>query len=192
MKLYKFLRLVDGQIKSDHGNCVWKIGEWKKENKAEACNSGFHCSAEPLDALYYVNGEVLAEVEVNGKSDIKYDKQAWSEMRIVKAYEWNKRDSVELDVFSAELVVKIYVDWAEKNKVDSKPITDDIEAAKKWIKDHRKNKDAAADAAADAANAAAYAATYGARAATYGARAATIKKINAYMKKQIKTLKLIK
>ena len=86
---YKCLRTG---LKSDSGNCVWEIGEWKKESSIAICEKGFHCSKTPMQALGYVKGEILAEVEVKGKSIIETDKECWEEMRLVKAYNWTKED----------------------------------------------------------------------------------------------------
>src|SRR3990167_24152 len=98
--LYKFLR--EG-MKSEHGNCVWTSGEWKKEDKVSLCNRGFHASKTALQALGYVRGEVLAKVEVRGKGLKDSDKEVWSEMRIVKAWKWQKKDSVALSIYAAVL-----------------------------------------------------------------------------------------
>ena len=63
--LYKFLR--EG-LKSEHGNCTWKVDEWKHEDKVELCGAGFHASETPLQALGYVAGEILSIVEVKGEN----------------------------------------------------------------------------------------------------------------------------
>src|ERR1039458_3640473 len=87
-------------MKSANGNVDWKLGEWQKlEGTLDICNNGFHASEKPLDAMGYVNCEIMAKVEVRGKSIKQEDKQAWTEMRIVKAYEWKKEDSVALSIF---------------------------------------------------------------------------------------------
>ena len=104
--LYKFLRTG---LKSDNGrNRDWEMGVWRKEDKVELCHNGFHASKTPLQALGYVAGEILAQVEVGGISDVEKDKEVWSEMRIVKAWNWTKEDSVALSIFSAELCIKNY------------------------------------------------------------------------------------
>ena len=160
--LYKFLRTG---LKSDSGDCVWKVGEWKHEDKLYICHRGFHASKTPLQALGYVKGEIIARVEVKGNSIIQDDKECWSDMRVVKSYYWKKEDSVELAIFSAELVIDIF---EKKYPKDDRP-RKAIEAAKAYlvaIKSGNK-KAAAAAAAADAARAA-YAA---ARAAAYAAAA---------------------
>ena len=166
--LWKFLR--EG-LKSEYGKCEWKVGEWKKEDKAETCSTGFHGSEKILDALSYVKGEVLARVEARGECDKQDDKQAWTEMRIKKAYKWTKEESVKLAIFSAELVIDLY---EKKYPKDSRP-REAIEAAKTYLKDPSEKNRAAAYAAAraaaravDAADAA-YAAYAAARAAAYAA-----------------------
>ncbi len=166
--LWKFLR--EG-MKSEYGDCKWKVGEWKKEDTAKTCSKGFHASETILDALKYVKGEVLARVEVRGECDKEDDKQAWTEMRIKKAYKWTKEEPVKLAIFSAYSVLDIY----EKQYPEDKRPRQAIEAAEKYVKDpSEKNKDAARAAygaayAAYAADAAAYAAADAAARAAYAA-----------------------
>ncbi len=137
-------------MKSGADDSAWKIGEWRKEERIDICNRGFHASELVIDAMGYVNAEVIAKVEVCGTSEKQSDKQCWSEMRIVEAYEWTKEDSVTLAIYAAELVIDIY----EKKYPNDKRPREAIEAAKEWLK----NPSAAAAAAAEAARAAAAAA----------------------------------
>ena len=217
--LWKFLRVG---LKSEYGKCEWQIGTWKKESGLSICNRGFHGSERIIDALSYVKGEVLALTEVRGESVVQADKQCWSEMRVVKAYEWPKEESVKLAIFSAELVIDIY----EKQYPNDDRPRKAIEAAKAYLKDpsdaaayaanaaaygaYAANAAAyAANAAANAANAAAYGAAYAANAAAnaanaaaYGANAAAnaanaanaaiLEKIEIYLRSRVKELKEIK
>jgi hypothetical protein len=154
-------------MKSEKGNkpCVWNIGEWKKINgKLIMCKNGFHCSEKIIDALSWVRGEILAEVEVGEKHIIEEIKSCHSEMRVVKAWRWTKRDSVQLAIFAAELVIDIF----EKKHPDDKRPREAIEAAIKWLQNPTEKNRKAARAAADAA----YAARAAARAAADAAYAA--------------------
>lgn len=82
--LYKFLRT---DLKSDNGkDRDWVIGKWRKEENIIICEKGFHASENPAYALLYVQGEIIALVEVRGESIIEDNKQCWSEMRIKKAW----------------------------------------------------------------------------------------------------------
>ena len=148
-KLYKFLR--EG-LKSDSGDHTWTLGKWYKINgKLEICHNGFHASKTALQALGYVKGEILAEVEVRGKSVVEDDKECWSEMRVVKAYKWQKKDSVSLAIYAAELVIDFY---EKKYPKDDRP-RKAIEAAKAYLVAAKNgDKDAAARAAYAAAAAA--------------------------------------
>ena len=153
MKRYKFLELKRSRIVSGHNNDFkWKVDEWyKAKGKLSMCANGFHCSVKPLDALSYVGGEVLAIVEVRGKSEKQSDKQCWSEMRIAKAYKWTKKDSVALSIYSAELVLKNF----EKKYPDDNRPRKALEAAKKVLeKDTKKNRSAAESTAESAWSAA--------------------------------------
>ena len=152
-------------MKSSNGKIKWKVGKWFKENDISICNKGFHASENPIHAMGFVNCGVLAKVEVRGKSIIQDDKQCWSEMRIVKAYQWTKEDSVSLAIFAAELVIDIY---EKKYPKDDRP-RKAIEAAKEWLKNPSA---AAANAAKAAVYAAANAAYAAANAAANAAKAA--------------------
>ena len=198
---YKFLRLEKNKIKSENGDvpCYWEIGQWKKEENIDICHTGFHCSNTILDALYWVNGEVLAIVKTKGESVKQKDKECWQEMKIIKAYNWTKEDSLQLAIFSAELVLPIFEKQCPSDDRPRKA----IEAAKKVLQNNtKKNRLAAAYAAyaADAAYAAAYAAADAADAAAHAAadaaayaaaHAAVISKINKWLINHIKDLKEI-
>ena len=172
--MYKFLRLIGNKIVSGYNNdFVWEVGKsYKIKGKLSMCNNGFHCSGKPLDALGYVAGEILAEVEVSGKSIIQSDKQCWQEMKIIKAYSWTKKDSVVLAIYSAELVLANY----EKEYPNDKRPRKAIQAAKKVLKnDNEKNRSAAwsaARSARSAARPAAESAAWSAWSAAWSARSA--------------------
>jgi hypothetical protein len=162
MTKYKFLRTG---LKSDSGNVSWKIGQWQKvTSKLDICHVGLHCSKGIYQAFSYVQGEILAKVETKGKSIIKKDKEAWSEMRIIKCWKWQKKDSVMFAIYAARLVLKYF----EKEHPDNKQPRQAIEAAEAWIKDPTDKNAAAASAAASYAYAYASAA-YASAAASYAA-----------------------
>jgi hypothetical protein len=162
---WKFLRTG---FKSENGNLKWKMNKWNKvDGYLSICCWGLHCSKEPYQAFSFVQGEILAKVECRGKSIIQEDKECWEEQRVVKAYKWTKKDSVELAIFSAKLVLPIF----EKKYPDDKRPRQAIEAAVKYLKNPTKKTQLAADAAADAA---------------------TIKKIIKQFNKQVKKLEEIK
>jgi hypothetical protein len=164
-RLFKFLRTG---MKSEKGDCTWKIGEEKIGKNPKCCEAGgYHASTKIIDALRYVQGEILAEVEVSGISDWESDKQCWERMTIIHAKDWTPTDSIKLTIFSAEQVIDIFEAW---NKDDKRP-RNAIEVAKNYLANptNKKAADAACAAAraADAACAAARAAD-----AAYAARAA--------------------
>jgi len=140
----------EDKIKSNSGDCTWKLNEWKHEDKINLCNSGFHCSKEIWEAFSYVQGEILAEVEVKGESSISDDKEVYSDMRIVKMYKWQKKDSVALSIYSAELCLKNF----EKFYPDDKRPREAIEAAKKWVLEPTRENESAARSAKSAARSA--------------------------------------
>src|SRR3990167_3736575 len=88
-------------LQSDHGTTQCQIGKWQKcEGDVVLCGNGFHASKRLIDAMQYVNMEVVAQVEVRGKHRKDDNKQVWSEMRIVKAWQWTKVDSVALSIYA--------------------------------------------------------------------------------------------
>ena len=166
--MFKYKFLITG-LKSQSGNLKWKIGKWVHEDKLSMCSRGLHCSKQINQAFSFVQGEILAKVEVKGKSIIENDKECWTDMRIVKAWKWTKKDSVSLAIYAAELVIDIY---ENKYSNDDRP-RKAIEAAKYWLKYPSKKS-------ANAATSAAYAATSAANAANASANAAANAAYTAY------------
>ena len=156
--------------KSDNGNeGAWKIGEWRKhEGKLGMCQSGYHASKNIIDAMSYVNAEVIAQVEVRGKHLEQGDKQCWSEMRIITAWPRTKEDSVSLAIYAAELIIGIF----EKRYPDDKRPRQAIDAAKRWLSEPTEENRQAAEAAWAAAGAAARAAAMAAAMAAWAAAGA--------------------
>lgn len=149
---YKFLR--EG-FKSQHGTHTWEIGKWyKHKGDISLCNSGFHASEEIYQAFSYVQGEILALVEVSGRSIEGNDKDVWENMRVVKAWKWQKVDSVALSIFAAELCIENY---EKLYPHDSRP-REAIEAAKRWLKDPTPENASAACLAAHSARSSAHSA----------------------------------
>jgi hypothetical protein len=181
MKTATLWKSMKAGMKSGSGNIgPWRVGEWRKHDAPlEMCRAGFHASVRAIDAMRYVNCEVLARVEVKGKHLKQDDKQVWGSMRIVEAYEWTKPDSVAMAIYCAELVIGNY----EKKCPDDKRPRKAIEAAKAWLENPtEKNRQAATAAyyAAAAAAAAAYSAYAAAAAAAYSAYAAAYAAAAAY------------
>jgi len=128
-------------LQSYHGEFTWEIGRWYKHpGELSMCRNGFHASRRAIDAMQYVPMECLAKVEVKGKSKKRDNKECWEQMRIIKAWKWTKRDSVELAIYAAELVLEHH----EKEHPDDKRPREAINAAKQWLKNPtRENQDAA-------------------------------------------------
>ena len=165
MKRYKFLRKG---LKSENGNFKWKLGEWyTHEGEIEMCSSGFHCSKGIYQAFSYVQGEILAEVEVKGKHQTQDHKEVWEKMRVVKTYRWDKKDSVLFSIYCAYLCL----DNFEKVFPDDKRPREAIEAAEKWIKNPTKKNQSAAESAAESAWSA-WSAESAARSAAWSAESA--------------------
>jgi hypothetical protein len=169
MKTKTLWKSMQSGMRSGVGDMAWRVGEWAKhEGELSMCHSGFHASVRAIDAIRYVNCEILALVEVRGKHLKQDDKQCWSEMRVVRAYEWTKPDSVAMAIYAAELVIGEY----EKLYPDDKRPRQAIEAAKAWLNDPTEENRQAASAASSA-SASAYFAAYAASAAYAAASASS-------------------
>ena len=164
MKLYK--SICKG-LKSNYDGSQWEIGKWRKTECVALCH-GFNASRNIIDAMSFVNMEVLALVETKGKSFKGDDKITSENMRILRAWKWGKKDSVALAIYAAELVIDIF----EKEYPNDKRPRNAIEAAKNYLKNPSRAARAAAWAAAGAAGDAARAARDAAGDAARAARAA--------------------
>ena len=155
---WKSLCYRDGKILSHYDKSEWVVGQWRV-NPYPVINEceGLNCSEMIVDAMRFVNCEVLAQVEIRGTTIASDDKVTAQEMRIVKAWQWTKEDSVAMAICAAELVIEYY----EKRYPNDQRPRQAIEAAKAWLANPTNDAaDAAhaADAAAHAAHAAAHAA----------------------------------
>ena len=119
------------RLNSGMGKKKWKIGKWYKiKGDLSICSNGFHASEKIIDSMAYVSMENLAKVEVRGEVIKHSDKQCWSEMRIMKAWEWEKKDSVALSIYTASVVLK---NFESKHHGDKRP-RQAIQAARRWLK----------------------------------------------------------
>lgn len=95
MKLWK--SLVEG-MKSSYGEeRDWEVGVWREHTGDLVwCSAGFHASATPAEAMYWVfPAAYLAEVEVDGK-DIRNreegpDKSCHHRMRLLRVWETGEK-----------------------------------------------------------------------------------------------------
>ena len=162
-------KTLTNDMMSGHGNEKWKIGEWKHYSGClELCQSGFHASKNPLDALGYVQGDRFFQVEAKGEVKEQDDKFVSSDMRIIAEIKL-KELSVAFSIFCAKRVLPIF---EKKYPLDNRP-RKAIEAAEAWLKaKNKRERDAAGAAARAAARAAGAAARAAARAAGAAAGAA--------------------
>ena len=184
--MWKFLNQKGKTIVSEHGNTKWKLGEWNHvDGEIDCCNNGFHASKTIYHAFSYVLGSVLAKVEVKGKHDDEDDKSAYSDMRIIEAYKWTKKDSVALSIFAAEMCLKEF----EKLYPDDDRPRKAIDAARAVLAhDTAKNRSAARSAAGSAAWSASESARSAAWSAAWSASSAATEKIGKWFKNRVKEL----
>ena len=147
VRRFKFLR---NGMKSQHNDYQWTIGKWHKTECVKLCH-GFNCSRRIIDAMSYVQGEILAEVEVRGTHFTGDDKSTHAEMKIIRVWKWQKKDSIALSIFAAELVLK---NFESVFPADDRP-RKAIEAAKKYSDEPTEENQNAARSAWSAAESAA-------------------------------------
>jgi hypothetical protein len=119
----------------------------------EAC-IGLNCCPRIIDAMRYVNTEILAEVEVKGKIIKENDKWTCEKMKLIKTFKWDKIDSVALSIYAAELCIKNYEKVYPKDDRPRKA----IEAAKKWLSEPTEENRSVAKSVAKSAESAAWSA----------------------------------
>jgi hypothetical protein len=152
MTYYKFLRLKNDQVISDWDESVWPRNEWRDIASNPVLQAqGFYASDCITDALQWF-GNVLAEVEVRGRSVSGRVMSAHQGMRVTRAWKFSRQDWLDLAIYTAELVLPIF--------------------ESRFPNDKRPRTAIKSGSAADAADAAGSAADVGARSAAHAARAA--------------------
>jgi len=146
-RYWKSLEYVNGKIVSDYDKSEWTVGEWRTVPAPERECMGLNCCENIVDTMEYVNIEILAEVEIGGISIVGEDKITSEKMRIIRAWKWEKTDSVAMAIYSAELCI----DNFEKEYPNHKRPRKAIEAAKAWLNDPCDKTQSAARSAAESA-----------------------------------------
>jgi hypothetical protein len=150
--MYKFLRLKDDQVISDWDESVWTKNEWRDiAHSPVLFAQGFYASDCITDAVQWF-GNVLAEVEVRGRSVPGRVMSVHQGMRATRAWNFSRQDWVDLAIYTAELVLPIF--------------------ESRFPDDNRPRTAIESGSAAEAADAAGSAANIGARSAAHAARAA--------------------
>src|SRR5437016_5981147 len=69
---WKFLR---SGLESHYDQTLWKVDEWQPRLTGTiiCCRNGYHHSPNPVQALYYVPGEIIARTEARGAYDREDD-----------------------------------------------------------------------------------------------------------------------
>ena len=79
---HKYLDMVDGVICSRWDRSPWAVGVWRDEQVTAPCR-GLNASRSPEQAAQFVNGPVLARIEIAGRYYEAPDKITADSMRIV-------------------------------------------------------------------------------------------------------------
>ena len=146
-RYWKSLQLEDGKIVSARDESPWTVGEWRSvPSPTESC-VGLNCCENIVDAMGYVEMEVLAEVEIAGVLITGGDKITAEKMRVLRAWKWEKKDSVAMAIYAAELTIENF----EKVYPNDKRPREAIEAAKAWIINQCSDMGSAAESAARSA-----------------------------------------
>jgi len=159
-KIIKGYKFVHTDLKSDSGDCQWRIGTWKKhDGELRLCYSGFHASPDLLSVLSYVVGDRLFEVEAKGEiiMDNRKDNFVARELRLKREIRL-KLLMVDFSTRCAERVLPIF----EKRFPNDYRPRQAIEAAKAWLQHPSKTAESAASAAWSAAESAAQSASWSA------------------------------
>ena len=157
-RYWKSLKLREGKIVSDYDKSKWIVGEWRTVQAPENECLGLNCSENIVDAMGFVDMEVLAEVEIGGEIIVGDDKVTCEKMRIIKAWKWEKKNSVSMAIYSAKLCLNNF----EKLYPDDKRPRQAIEAAKAWLNNPCEETESAAESAWSAARSAARSAAWSA------------------------------
>ena len=156
-KIVKGYRFVTGDLKSEHGETHWVIGEWQhQDGKLELCANGFHASKDPLDSLGCVFGSRWFHCEAKGKILHDSAKFCASDMRITKEI-----PELLLRYFAYECALHVLPIY-EKYYPEDKRVRLCLEAVKRFLdaptEKHKRKMDVARAAAWAAARDAAWAA----------------------------------
>jgi len=131
-------------MKSGHSEYIWEIGKWSEINDEKSNEKDFSASERIINAMQDVPLEVLAQVEVDGEHFVKKGgKEYWQKMKVVNAWKWEKKYSVALAIFAAEMTLQNYEKKYPNGDLPHKA----IEAAKKWLKNPTEENRLAANAA---------------------------------------------
>jgi hypothetical protein len=103
---WKFLRYIDGALWSEVGSQQWEsFGRlYSVHGRIKFCRNGYGCSPSIAQAMAYVWGEAVAEVEGNGTSDYEADRCVHREMRVNRAWRWTPQETADLLTFAADEV----------------------------------------------------------------------------------------
>ena len=146
MKGYRF---VKENLKSEHGNIQWVLGEWQKcEGKSSLCETGLHASQKPLDSLNYIFGTRWFECEARGKILKDSDKFCASEMRLLQEIPQGVLIQFAIDCAKKALLV------FEKEYPNNKQLRKVVKAAELYLKNPNALTCDAARTAYDASEAA--------------------------------------
>ena len=146
-RLWKFLREKEGRIASEYDGSEWTIGVRRSVPAPIRECEGLNCCPMITDAMGYVKGEFLAEVEIGGVKITGDDKITSEHMTLIRAWRWTKKDSVALAIYASETVIENF----EKQFPNDKRPREAIEAAKAWITNPCESTESAARSAEFAA-----------------------------------------
>ena len=126
MKAYKGFR-NNLTCTMGHGTYKFEISKWHIEEKAKCCNTGFHCTDNPLDVLNYYDREDDRYFIVDAAGDIHEDavntRIACTKLRLVK------------EISRSQLIVAglVFMQEHPKRKVSSVVCKNEGRASKGYV-----------------------------------------------------------
>jgi hypothetical protein len=129
-RFWKSLYYRDGKIVSARDKSPWTVGEWREVPAPSQECVGLNCCVNIIDAMRYVDMEILAEVEIDGVRIDGDDKITAERMRVIRAWHWKREDTVLLVAYETRL----YLEYLESlSKLEAVLSKKEIEAAKVLI-----------------------------------------------------------
>ena len=129
---WKFLRRGQkGKPVSHFDGSPWVVNEWRKqEGNLTKGVLGLSCSPTITQAIMFVQGEILAEVEHDNEFLVSSEGHTTSRaMRILRTWEWNRKDSVKMVLNAAKRVLPIF----ESSYPDDYEPHTNIAAVGRWL-----------------------------------------------------------
>lgn len=125
-------KVFEDDMKASYCNYKWEVDKWRIiGSEIPLSVYALNCSRNIIDVMFYSESHsYICEVKVRGDNEKRGDVEYYREMKIIRAYEWRKEDSVNLATYAANLFFEMYGGKYPDEKISGRTIS----AAKKWMK----------------------------------------------------------